>query len=101
MEELKKPTAEQKNQVKQIYDAFTPEEISLKISELVRPRNIPWKGEVVVLFQTIENLHTALGEGYGDWYFTGDYPTPGGYAIVNRAFVDYFEDRKGRSYELL
>lgn len=88
----------QTNQVRRIYDSFTPEEISAKISELVRPKNIEWQGEMQLIFQTIENLHLAVPNHSGDWYFTGKYPTPGGYRVVNQAYINYYENSEGRSY---
>lgn len=86
------------NHVRKLYEPFTPEEISAKITELVRPRNIEWKGEFEIIFQTIENLHAAVPNHTGDWYFTGKYPTPGGYRVVNQAYLNYFEKGEGRSY---
>jgi len=86
------------NQVRKIYEPFTPEEISRKIVERVRPKGIEWQGEIEIVFQTIENLHAAVPHHTGDWYFTGKYPTPGGYRVVNQAFVNYFEKSEGRSY---
>jgi amidophosphoribosyltransferase len=86
------------NQVKRVYENFTAEEISSKIAELVTPESLPWKGDVEIIFQTIESLHLALPNHKGDWYFTGDYPTPGGYRVVHKAFLNYFENKDGRSY---
>lgn len=86
------------NHVRKLYDVFTPEEISAKISDLVRPSGIAWAGEIEVIFQSIENLHTAVPDHTGDWYFTGKYPTAGGYRVVNQAFVNYFDKNEGRSY---
>jgi amidophosphoribosyltransferase len=86
------------NHVRKIYEPFTPEEISAKITELVRPKNIEWQGEFEVIFQTIENLHAAVPNHSGDWYFTGKYPTPGGFRVVNQAYLNYFEKGEGRSY---
>ena len=86
------------NQVRKLYEPFTPEEISRKIVELVRPGNIEWKGEIEIVFQTIENLHSAVPRHTGDWYFTGRYPTPGGYRVVNQAYVNYYEKNEGRAY---
>ena len=73
-------------------------EISAKIVELVRPKNLEWKGEIEIIFQTIEDLHEAVPNHRGDWYFTGKYPTPGGYHVVNQAYVNYYEKHDGRSY---
>jgi amidophosphoribosyltransferase len=87
-----------RNHVRRIYEPFKPEEISRKIVELVRPRNLEWQGEFEIIFQTIENLHAAVPNHSGDWYFTGKYPTPGGYRVVNQAYVNYHEKNDGRSY---
>ena len=86
------------NHVRRIYEPFTPEEISAKIVERVRPKGIEWKGEIEIIFQTIEGLHAAVPNHTGDWYFTGKYPTPGGYRVVNQAYVNYYEKNDGRSY---
>ena len=86
------------NHVKEIYAPFTAEEISEKISELVAPKDIEWKGDVIVTYQTIDHLHVALPDHTGDWYFTGNYPTAGGFKVVNKAFINYYEKAKGRSY---
>jgi amidophosphoribosyltransferase len=86
------------NHVRRIYEPFTAEEISKKIVEHVRPKDIEWAGEMEVIFQTIENLHAAVPLHRGDWYFTGKYPTPGGYRVVNQAYVNYYEKNEGRSY---
>lgn len=96
--ELEKPMADQVNQVKRIYQKFSTEQISQKIAELVYPKESGWKGALEIIFQTIENLHSATPEHSGDWYFSGDYPTLGGTATVNRAFVNYYEKKDGRSY---
>ena len=93
-----KPAAEIKNYVKMIYEPFTAERISEKVAELVRPHNVSWNGELEIVFQSIENLHKAIPSCSGDWYFTGNYPTPGGYAVLNKAFINYYENREGRSY---
>jgi amidophosphoribosyltransferase len=94
--EVNKPEAV--NQVRRIYKPFTPQEISAKIVELVRPKNLGWNGEIEIIFQSIENLHEAVPNHRGDWYFTGKYPTPGGYHVVNQAYVNYYEKNDGRSY---
>lgn len=86
------------NHVRRIYDGFAPEEISRKIMERVRPKNSDWHGEVEIIFQTIESLHAAVPNHRGDWYFTGKYPTPGGYRVVNQAYVNFHEKSDGRSY---
>ena len=86
------------NHVQRIYDPFSAEEIAAKIATLVRPSDLDWPGEIRIVFQSIEHLHTALADGTGDWYFTGRYPTPGGFRVVNRAFVKYYERLGGRGY---
>jgi amidophosphoribosyltransferase len=92
------PGASSTNFVRRIYEPFTPEEVSKRIAELVTPKTIEWKGEVQILFQTIQNLHAAVPKHTGDWYFTGKYPTPGGYRVVNQAYINYYEHSEGRSY---
>ena len=84
------------NLVKQVYKPFTPEEISNKIAELITPPDI--KFPIQVIFQTIESLHQACPTNTGDWYFTGNYPTPGGNRVVNKAFMNYMEGRNERGY---
>lgn len=84
------------NYVKRLYDQFTYEEISDKITDIVRPEGM--KAELQVAFQTIENLHKAIPNHTGDWYFTGDYPTKGGMRVVNRAYVNYMEGKLVRAY---
>ncbi len=86
------------NEVRVLYDQFTPVEISARIARLVRPRDIEWRGEIVVIFQKLENLHAALPGHRGDWYFSGRYPTPGGLRVVNQAFINYYEKHQGRAY---
>jgi amidophosphoribosyltransferase len=86
------------NHVQKLYEMSTPQQIADKIVELVRPQNLAWPGRVRMLFQTIEALHAAVPHHPGDWYFTGNYPTPGGYRVVNQAMVNYFEGQSGRSY---
>ncbi|MBL4576181.1 MAG: amidophosphoribosyltransferase [Opitutaceae bacterium] len=93
-----KPAAEITNEVQRLYDAVTTDEVSAKIAELVTPKDLEWKGEVIVVYQTIENLHKAVPDHPGDWYFTGNFPTPGGYNVLNRAFINYFEESSVRSY---
>jgi amidophosphoribosyltransferase len=86
------------NKVKRLYDAFTVEEISTKISDLVHPKVDGWNGKLQVIYQSIEALHEAIPNSKGDWYFTGDYPTPGGYRALNRAYINFFEKKNDRSY---
>ncbi len=90
------PKEEQVNYVKEIYAPFTPEQISAKIGQLLKHDSI--NAEVEVIYQNIEALHEACPHNLGDWYFTGNYPTPGGNKVVNKAFVFYVEGRDERAY---
>ena len=98
--ELEKPAAERVNCVKRIYEDFTDDEISAEISNMVYPEDTDWNGEIEVIYQTIENLHNSIDGECGDWYFTGNYPTNGGYAMVNLAYIRWYEGVGGRSYDL-
>jgi amidophosphoribosyltransferase len=98
--ELKKPAEEMRNCVRDIYEPFTAKQISKQIARLVYPQDIKWNGEVQVIYQSIENLRSALGANCGDWYFTGNYPTSAGTAVVNRAFIQYCDGIEGRPYDL-
>lgn len=84
------------NYIKEFYAPFTAMEISDKIAELLSPGDI--KAEVKIIYQTIENLHAACPKNLGDWYFTGNYPTPGGNRVVNRAFINFYEGKNQRAY---
>jgi amidophosphoribosyltransferase len=84
------------NVVQQLYKPFTPEQISDKIAQLITPKEVTIP--VQVIYQTIESLHHACPTNLGDWYFTGDYPTPGGNRVVNRAFINFMEGRNVRGY---
>ena len=90
------PSHQIKNFVKEIYKPFSPEEISQKIAEIVRPKDI--HAEVEVIFQSIEDLHMACPGHTGDWYFSGDFPTPGGMKVVNNAFINFIEGSNKRAY---
>lgn len=87
--ELEKPVDEMKNCVREIYKPFTVDEINRKIIEMLRPEGMTTPVELV--FQSIEGLHEAIPDHKGDWYFTGNYPTPGGVKLVNQAFISYVE----------
>jgi amidophosphoribosyltransferase len=89
-------TATQENYVKAIYEPFTVEEISEKIAEIVKPKNL--KAELAIVYQTVENLNKACPNDTGDWYFTGNYPTPGGNKVVNTAFVNFMKGVEIRAY---
>jgi amidophosphoribosyltransferase len=98
LREVEKPLPEQRNVVRDVYEPFSVEEVSAKIAEMLYPRRSAWQGELVIVYQSIGALHAACPEHRGDWYFTGHYPTPGGTAVCNRAFLNYFEQKAGRSY---
>jgi amidophosphoribosyltransferase len=84
------------NVVTEIYKPFLPQEISDKIASLLSTKEL--NGEVKIIFQSIENLHLACPKNLGDWYFTGNYPTPGGNRVVNRAFMNFYEGKDARAY---
>lgn len=84
------------NHVRDIYKPFKPEEISAKIAEMLHTPDV--NAEVEIVFQTIEDLHKACPGHKGDWYFTGEYPTPGGNKVVNRSFINYIEGKNERAY---
>jgi amidophosphoribosyltransferase len=90
------PKEEIVNYVKEIYKQFKAEEVSAKIAELLKPDDC--EAEVEIIYQTIENLHEACPNDTGDWYFTGNYPTPGGNKVVNTSFINYVEGKDGRAY---
>lgn len=92
----KLPKEEVENYVKAIYEPFTDQEISDRIAKIITPKDT--KAEVQVIYQTLDNLHKACPDHLGDWYFSGDYPTPGGNKVVNRAFVNWMEGKKERAY---
>ena len=96
IEELKLPSSKMKNKVSKIYAGYTDEDISNQISKILKEKEI--KTQVEVIFQTVKSLHVACPKNLGDWYFTGDYPTPGGNKVVNQSFVNYFEGTKKRAY---
>ena len=93
---LENGTAEQENFVKAIYAPFTDEEISDKIAEIVRPKDL--KAELSIVYQTVANLNVACPDHLGDWYFTGNFPTPGGNQVVNKAFVNFMKGIEVRAY---
>jgi amidophosphoribosyltransferase len=84
------------NHVTKIYEQFTDQEISDKIAEILTTSDV--RAEVKIIFQTVDNLHLACPKNLGDWYFTGDYPTPGGNRVVNRAFINFYEGKNARAY---
>ena len=85
-----------KNYVQEIYNVFTADEISAKISQLLTPEGINAKVEII--YQSISDLHASCPNHKGDWYFTGNYPTTGGIKVVNKAFINYMEGKNQRAY---
>lgn len=96
LEQLELPKEQSSNLVKRIYEPFTEEEISAKISELLTPKDT--KAEVEIIYQSLSGLHNACPNNLGDWYFSGNYPTSGGNKVVNRSFVNFVEGRNERAY---
>ena len=96
LEQSTLPKEQIKNYVKEIYAPFTDVQISKKIAELLTPPTI--NAEVDIIYQTVDNLHAACPKNLGDWYFTGDYPTPGGNKVVNTAFINYVQGKNVRAY---
>ena len=96
VEENKKEVSKINNLVKEIYDSFSDDQISSKISSMLKEKDI--NADVEVIYQSIENLHIACPDDLGDWYFSGNYPTPGGNKVVNQAFINYFEGSNKRAY---
>ncbi|MFN4233355.1 MAG: amidophosphoribosyltransferase [Bacteroidia bacterium] len=94
--QMELPLEQIQNVVKEIYKPFTAEEISRKIAELLRPNDI--QAEVEIIYQSIEGLHLACPNHKGDWYFSGNYPTPGGNRVVNQAYINYIEGKNVRAY---
>ena len=90
------PKEEVENYVKAIYEPFTDEEISKEIGRIIKPHHM--NAELEVIFQTLDNLHQACPNHLGDWYFSGDYPTPGGNRVVNRAYMNWIEGKNVRAY---
>ena len=89
------PKEEVKNYVRRIYEPFTAEEISKKMADMLRPDNM--KTEIHIVYQSLEGLHKACPNSPGDWYFSGNYPTPGGVKRLNKAFIDFYEQRNGQA----
>lgn len=87
---------DKQNFVKAVYDSFTPEEISKKIAEMLKPEDV--NAQIDIIYQSIEGLYDACPNNKGDWYFTGNYPTKGGNRVANRAFMNYMERKEGRGY---
>jgi amidophosphoribosyltransferase len=92
------PASKISNYVKELYNQVSLEQLETKVAELVRPQT-EWTGEIQIIYQTIEGLHAAIPQYTGDWYFTGDYPTPGGYKVINTSFLQWYEgNSNARAY---
>ena len=96
--QLTLPAEQRSNPVKKIYEPFTEDEITNEVSRMVTPDNSPC--DIQVIYQSLEGLREAVEGPCGDWYFSGDYPTPGGFTVVNKAFIKWFESRDSRDYQL-
>ena len=96
IDQREKEDADIVNYVKEIYSPFTTEQVSEKIAQMLKTKDI--NAEVEVIYQSVDNLHKACPDNLGDWYFTGDYPTDGGHRVVNEAFINFFEGNKKRAY---
>ncbi len=94
--ELEKPITQMRNCVQDLYQLYTDEQLSAKITEILTPPDM--KAEVTIIYQSIANLHKACPQNSGDWYFSGNYPTPGGTKVVNKAFINYVEKVDQRAY---
>ncbi|MCP3905373.1 MAG: amidophosphoribosyltransferase [Planctomycetes bacterium] len=92
------PLTRMENHVAAIYDRFTLDELSAKVAQLVRPATIDWTGEIDVIYQSVEGLRHAMPAHTGDWYFTGRYPTPGGYRVLNRSYLNWRQQVDVRAY---
>jgi len=95
-QQMKLPANEMVNEVKALYDLFSDEEIADEVALLVKDESV--KADVQIIFQTISDLHKACPKNSGDWYFSGNYPTPGGNKVVNRAFMNFMEGKDVRAY---
>lgn len=96
LEEEKRPTSKSVNHVTRLFEPFSPEEVSQRIGQILTPKDM--NAEVEIIYQTIEGLHKACPNHTGDWYFTGDYPTPGGNRVANRSFINFMEKNDARAY---
>jgi amidophosphoribosyltransferase len=92
------PADRMRNEVRALYEPFTLDELSAKVSELIRTPGLAWRGRLDVIYQSVEGLRAAMPRFTGDWYFTGDYPTPGGLQVLNNAFLNWRRGDERRSY---
>ena len=92
------PSSQMQNHVRRIYEKLTPEEIAKKVAELITPPDTEWPGTIEVIYQTLEGLHSAIPQFQGDWYFSGNYPTPGGFKVLNASYLNWIDGNDARSY---
>ncbi len=97
-EQVDQPADRLQNHVSRIYERFSLEEIEMRIAKLIRSDRLDWDGEISVVYQSIEGLREAMPEHTGDWYFTGDYPTPGGLRVLNTAYLNWRRQDERRAY---
>jgi amidophosphoribosyltransferase len=98
LDQKKLPASRIQNAVKEIYEKFSLEEIERKVAELLTPSDTEWNGTIKVIYQSLEGLHQAIPEFNGDWYFSGNYPTPGGFEVLNASYLNWIEGNDSRSY---
>ncbi|MCH2161000.1 MAG: hypothetical protein MK085_03910 [Phycisphaerales bacterium] len=98
LEQADKPTSQMVNHVARIYEAFSLEELSSRIARLIRADDLDFDGEIDVVYQSVEGLRSAMPQHTGDWYFTGEYPTPGGYRVLNTAYLNWRRNDDSRAY---
>lgn len=98
LQQNKLPPSKMQNIVKKLYSSISHDDLCNKIAQLITPKDLEWKGEFKVIFQSLDGLHQAMPDHAGDWYFTGTYPTVGGYQVLNTAFLNWYEGSSKRSY---
>ncbi|MFM7133922.1 MAG: amidophosphoribosyltransferase, partial [Planctomycetota bacterium] len=96
LEQQHREPREMKNHVARLYRLFSLEEIEAKVADLVRSKHLAWSGEIRVVYQSVEGLRAAMPDHAGDWYFTGEYPTPGGYRVLNTAYLNWRRGADGK-----
>ena len=92
------PPERMRNHVALLYDRFTLCEIEGKVAELIRSKSLEWSGAIELVYQSVDGLLGAMPDHTGDWYFTGRYPTPGGYRVLNNAYLNWRSGKQGRAY---
>jgi amidophosphoribosyltransferase len=95
---LKEAPQDGYNPIKKIYDQFSQQELENKIAQMVYPTDSRWRGELQVIYQSVEGMHKAIPDYTGDWYFTGNYPTPGGFKVVITSYINWYQNNNQRAY---